>query len=67
MCLCLLAGDDTYGLPLAYMGLPCDQEAAGLRYAHARWYDASQGRFLSRDPLGGTLIAVTARLLPQDQ
>ncbi len=53
--------DDTYGLPLAYTGLPYDTSAGGLTWAHARWYDASQGRMLSRDPLGGELAAPTSQ------
>ena len=39
------------GSPFRYTGEPLD--ASGLTYLRARYYDASLGRFLSRDPFAG--------------
>ena len=40
----------TYQPLFAYTGQMWDA-AAGLYYYHARWYDASTGRFISQDPM----------------
>jgi len=42
--------NSAYQPTFAYTGQMWDA-AAGLYYYHARWYDASTGRFISRDPL----------------
>ncbi|HEV8656774.1 MAG TPA: glycohydrolase toxin TNT-related protein [Candidatus Limnocylindria bacterium] len=41
-----------------YLGLASQLlDPSGLYYMRARWYDANSGRFLVRDPLGGTAVA----------
>ena len=45
---------DPQGPTLAYAGQHFDSEV-GLNYAQQRWYSADWGRFLSEDPLFGTL------------
>jgi len=42
----------TSSQPFRYTGEPSD--ASGLTYLRARYYDPSIGRFMSRDPFGGS-------------
>ena len=42
---------ETVTQPLRYMAREQD-DASGLYYVRARWYDPSQGRFISEDPIG---------------
>ena len=46
----------TADVPLGFTGFLRD-DATGMQYALARWYEPASGRFLSRDPIGGGLQA----------